>query len=100
MKAIWPVGTTFRIRSDSGEEVWTVGTEGDPKNGIISFESPFGEFLLGAFPGRTFRFKPLKDDEIELEILSVEPPAYIQRGQEIIQPPVRRDVSSADSRQG
>lgn len=81
MATIWPLGTTFRIQSDFGEEIWTVALEQDIGNRVLSSESPLGSSLLRNVPGKKFKVQQPDGNEVEYEIINT----VVDVSEEIIQ---------------
>lgn len=71
---MWPLGTIFKVKSDDGEETWKVDVTTDIKNGVISFESPFGQFLLGCIQGKPYKYQQPDGEKVEYEIIGIRLP--------------------------
>lgn len=71
---MWPIGTTFRLRFGSQEEVWTVGTKPNVTNGVISHRSPLGRFLLQIARIGVLDFKQPDGTRVEYQVLEIAPP--------------------------
>ncbi len=74
MTKIWSLGTTFEVKSNETTETWTVNSTSDVKHGVISAQSPFGQFLLATVPGQKSKFHQPDGEEVEYEVTSVSSP--------------------------
>ncbi len=78
MKPPWPVGTTFTVKTNSIEEVWTVDKYENIEEGIVGADTFFGKFLLGTTQGNKFWFKPDGASGKTYEIINIRVPSRSQ----------------------
>ena len=83
MVSRWPLATTFRIKIDSIEEVWTVNANSDLGNGVISSSSALGSFLLATVQGQKTTFTQPDGKQVKCEVVSIVPPQSSDKAQSL-----------------
>lgn len=75
MEIPWPINTTFRIYSEEGgNENWIISYESNPRNRIISKETPLGKALILSGDNRICSYVTPDKRSVGFEILGIKPP--------------------------
>jgi len=74
MTATWPLGTTFEITSQFGNETWRVEKQADVRRNGISPDATLGKSLLRGVRGKRYNYQGQDGTRYEYQLLAIRPP--------------------------